>query len=167
MKKAIAVMCAVTLLLISGCAGGYEENEMVVSEFCLISDDVIIELNADIAKIDIEPLSVEYGSGDGFKWTINKYEDVEIKTLLSDENINLINKVSTEAPLYKTTRGIKVGDDITKLEKLYNEYLTYSKSPEKTYYVYDPEDDIGFKRIYFYVKNNKISKIIIEDGIDG
>ena len=136
-------------------------------EFCLISENTIIELNSDMANISMKPTSVEHGSGDGFKWTDNKYEDVEIRAMISDDNKSIINKISTESTAYETTRGIKVGDNTKKLKDLYKDYLTYSESIERKYYVYDPDNDIGFKRIFFYVENDVINKIIIEDGIDG
>ncbi|MEE1258459.1 MAG: hypothetical protein UHN47_18435, partial [Lachnospiraceae bacterium] len=97
----------------------------------------------------------------------NKYEDVEIRAMISDDNESIISKISTESAAYETTRGIKVGDNTKKLKDLYKDYLIYSESIERKYYVYDPDNDIGFKRIFFYVENDVINKIIIEDGIDG
>ena len=189
MKKITLTLIVITLFMIPGCkdktsktlyfpeskndkvytaiGGGYEKDEKNKTEFCFIAENVIIELNSDISNIHMEPISVESDFGDGFKWTNNKYENVEIKTLLSDDNKNMINKISTKSSDYKTTRGIKVGDNTAKLKHLYKEYLTYSESDERKYYMYDPEDDIGFKRIYFYVEKDIIEKIIIEDGIDG
>ena len=92
---------------------------------------------------------------------------IEIKALISDDNKSIINKISTESAVYETSRGIKVGDNTRKLRDLYKEHLAYSESVERKYYVYDPENDIGFKRIYFYVDDDIINEIIIEDGIDG
>lgn len=188
MKKLTLILLMITLLMITGCKdnkknlylpeatddkiyttiGGEEEKETQTEmEFCLISENTIIELNSDMANISMKPTSVEHGSGDGFKWTDNKYEDVEIRAMISDDNKSIINKISTESTAYETTRGIKVGDNTKKLKDLYKDYLTYSESIERKYYVYDPDNDIGFKRIFFYVENDVINKIIIEDGIDG
>ena len=189
MKKLILFLVIIALLMISGCkdnkpkniylpeakndkiyttVGGENENaENSKTEFCLISESAIIELNSNLSKLMMEPISVEQGSGDGFKWTDNKYEDVEIRALISDDNESIINKISTESAAYETARGIKVGDNTKKLKDLYKEYLTYSESIERKYHVYDPDNDIGFKRIFFYVENDVINKIIIEDGIDG
>ena len=95
MKKLIAVIGAMLILLISGCTP--DSNQEVEhkdkeekSEFCLISETATIELNTDISKLNMETISAENGSGDGFKWTINKYRDIEIKTVLSDDNKNII-----------------------------------------------------------------------------
>lgn len=186
MKKTNLILLMITLLTFTGCkdnstknfyipetkndniytsVGGDEAKEK--TEFCLVSKNTIIELDSDMSKLQMKPISVEPGSGDGFRWTDNKYEDVEIKALISDDNKSIINKISTESPAYETSRGIKVGDSVTKLEDTYKEDLTYSQSVERKYYVYDPDNDIGFKRIFFYVENNAIYKIIIEDGIDG
>ncbi len=172
MKRLIAILGAMLMLLISGCAPdsnkvSEHKNKEEKSEFCLISETATIELNTDISKIDMEPISTENGSGDGFKWIINKYSDIEIKTLLSDDNKNIINKISTTSPAYKTTKGVKVGDSVEKLTELYKEYLVHSKSVEFDYYLFDPENDIGFRKIYFYIENDTINKIVIEDGIDG
>ncbi len=186
MKKITLILVMIALITITGCkdnntknlylpeakndkiyttVGGDEEKEK--TEFCLVSKNAIIELNSDMSKLQIQPTSVEQGSGDGFRWTDNKYEDVEIKALISDDNKSIINKISTESPAYETSRGIKVGDSVTKLKDTYKENLTYSESVERKYYVFDPDNDIGFKRIYFYVENDAVNKIIIEDGIDG
>ncbi len=172
-KKLIFAISIIGLLLVSGCVPGsnqttdYQKNLEGKSDFCLYSKTETIELNTDISKVKMEPISVEYGSGDGFKWTESKYEDVEIKTLTSDDGKSMINKISTKSSSYETTRGIRVGDNITKLEDLYKESLIFSESVESCYYLYDPEDDIGFKKIYFYIKNNTINMIVIEDSIDG
>lgn len=184
MKKFTLFLLMITLLTVAGCkddnknnlylpeakndeifttVGGDEEK----SEFCLVKEDTIIELNTDMSKLQLQPTSVEQGSGDGFKWTINKYEDVEIKALISDDNKSIINKISTESADYQTTRGIKVGDSVITLKDVYNEHLIYSESVEKKYYMYDPDNDIGFNRIYFYCTDDTITKIIIENGIDG
>ncbi len=184
MKKVTIFLLMITLLMVAGCkddnknnlylpeakndeiftsVGGDEER----SEFCLVKANTIIELNTDMSKLQMQPTSVEHGSGDGFKWTINKYEDVEIKALISDDNKSIINKISTESADYQTSRGIKVGDSVSTLKDVYNEYLMYSESVEKKYYMYDPDNDIGFNRIYFYCTDDTITKIVIENGIDG
>lgn len=189
MKKITLILLMITLVMITGCkdnktkniylpeakndkiyttVGGKNENdEKSKSEFCLISEETIIELNSDLSKVQMKPIRVENGFGDGFKWTDNKYDNIEIKALISDDNKSIINKISTESAVYETSRGIKVGDNTRKLRDLYKEHLAYSESVERKYYVYDPENDIGFKRIYFYVDDDIINEIIIEDGIDG
>lgn len=186
MKKITLILLMIMLLMIAGCkddnqenlylpeakndkiyttVGGNEEKEK--TEFCLVSKNTIIELNTDISKLQMQPTSVEQGSGDGFRWTNNKYEDVEIKALISDDNKSIINKISTESTAYQTSRGIKVGDSVVKLKDMYKENLTYSESVERKYYMYDPDNDIVFNRIYFYCTNDTITRIVIENGIDG
>ena len=189
MKKITLILLIITLLMITGCKddkqknlylpeakndkiyttiGGKDEKKtQAETEFYLISENVIIELNSDMANISMVPINVEQGSGDGFKWIENKYVDIQIKALLSDDDRWFINKITTNSSAYETARGISVGDSVSKLKDTYKDNLEYSESIEKSYYVYDPENDIGFKRIYFYVENDVINKIIIEDGIDG
>ena len=186
MKNNILILVIISLLLLIGCKDdnpqkvsppesendktfttvGYGEEEEK-TEFCLISESVIIQLNTDLSQLHMEPISVENGSGDGFKWTDNKYEDVEIKALISDDNKSIINKISTESSAYETTGGIKVGDSVVKLKDVYEEDLIYSESIERNYYLYDPDNDIGFNKIYFYCTNDTITRIVIENGIDG
>jgi len=186
MKKITFVLMIITFLMFAGCKdddqkslylpetkndnistaiAGNENKDK--SEFCLISQNVIIELNTDMSKLQIQPTSVEQGSGDGFRWIINKYDDVEIKALISDDNKSIINKISTESTAYQTSRGIKVGDSVVTLKDMYKENLIYSESVEMKYYMYDPDNDIGFNRIYFYCTNDTITRIVIENGIDG
>ena len=184
MKKLTLFMMVIALLAIAGCKDSKKElylpeakndkiyttigeDDKYQTEFCLISPKTIIELNLDIKKLNMQPVSVEYGSGDGFKWTENKYEDVLIKALISDNNKEIINRITTTSSNYETVRGIKVGDSVSKLTNTYKDNLEYSESTEKSYYIYDPENDIGFKRIFFYVDNDIINEIVIEDGIDG
>ena len=170
MKK-VFLLSLVMLLLVSGCASGMNQtNENTIeaeSEFCLISDEETIELGMDISEVTMEPISTEQGSGDGFRWTINKYDNIEVKTLLTDDQKNVINKASTESPTYHTPRGIKPGDSVSKLKEMYPKHLAHSQSPEIEYYVFDPEDDIGFLRIYFYIEDDSVIQIMIENGIDG
>lgn len=146
--------------------GGDKQEDKKQTEFCLISTDTAIELNSDIEKVNLKPLSVEHGSGDGFKWTENKYADVVIKVLYSDDGKGFINRITTTSPNYETARGLKVGDGVSKLTDTYDD-LKYSETIEESYYVYDPETDIGFKRIFFYVENDSVREIVVEDGIDG
>ena len=66
---------------------------------------------------------------------------------------------------YKTPRDIKVWDSLQILKEKYPEDLTKANS-DKVCYVYEPQG-VGFKRIYFYIENDIITKINLEDGIDG
>ena len=53
-----------------------------------------------------------------------------------------------------------------KLQEKYPEDLEKANS-DKIWYVYNPQNDLGFNRIYFYIENDVITRIIIENGIDG
>ena len=188
MKKITLILLMTTLLMITGCKdnkkdlylpkakndkvyttiGGEDKKKtQAETEFCLISENAFIELNSDMANISMVPINFEQGSGDGFKWTENKYADIQIKALLSNDDKWFINKIITNSSVYETARGICVGDSVSKLKDTYKDNLEYSESIEKSYYVYDPENDIGFKRIFFHVENDSINEIVIEDGIDG
>ena len=188
MRKLTLILVVIALLTIVGCKdnkknlylpetkndklyttiGGEDEKKtQAETEFCLISENALIELNSDMANISMVPINVEQGSGDGFKWTENKYADIQIKALLSDDDKWFVNKITTNSSAYETARGISVGDSVSKLKDTYKDNLEYSESIEKSYYVYDPENDIGFKRIFFHVENDSINEIVIEDGIDG
>lgn len=168
-KKGILLIISVITLIFAGCSYGMDKEPLQEkkTEFSLISQNEIFELNSDISNINLEPVKVEYGSGDGFKWTNNYYADIEIKALYSDDNTTSIIKISTKSSLYETPKGIKVGDVVEKLVNAYREDLLHPEYVDKEYYVYDPENDIGFNRIYFCIENDVINEIIIENGIDG
>ena len=178
MKKLTLILLMITLLMITGCKdnkknlylpeatndkiyttiGGEEEKETQTErEFCLISENTIIELNSDMANISMKPTSVEHGSGDGFKWTDNKYEDVEIRAMISDDNESIISKISTESAAYETTRGIKVGDNTKKLKDLYKALVEISRLQGKNYVAI--EDGISGLRM----ANEAISRCSLED----
>lgn len=148
-----------------------QEVNQTKSEFCLISDDHIYELNDEMLFANIKPMKVESGAGDGFKWEIYTYPNVEIKVLISDDNKKFYNKITTTSSDYHTPRGIKVGDNFEKLSEAYKEEFDLYGSTEDSegveIYVYDPEHDVGFNKIFFYIENNVINKIILENGIDG
>ena len=135
-------------------------------ELLLLSDDSIqFKLNADVSTIDKEPISEKEGRGDGFHWKDYSYEDVSVRALIGDDNSTRIIHISTTSNNYKTPREIKVGDSLEKLQEKYPEDLTKGLSDEVCY-VYVPQS-IGVNRIYFYLENDIITKIVVENGIDG
>lgn len=135
-------------------------------ELLLLSDDSIqFKLNADVSTIDKEPISEKEGRGDGFYWKDYSYEDVSVRALIGDDNSTRIIHISTTSNNYKTPREIKVGDSLEKLQEKYPEDLTKGLSDEVCY-VYVPQS-IGVNRVYFYLENDIITKIVVENGIDG
>jgi len=134
-------------------------------ELLLLSEDNIqFKLNADISTIDKEPTSEKEGRGDGFHWKDYSYEDVSVRALIGDDATRII-RISTTSNNYKTPRDIKVGDSLKKLQEKYPDDLTKVQSDEICY-VYVPQN-IGVNRIYFYLENDIITKIVVENGIDG
>lgn len=135
-------------------------------ELLMLSDDGMkFKLNADMSTIGKESIGEIEGSGDGFHWKEYTYEDIFVKALLTDGNSTNIILISTTSNNYKTPRDIKVGDSLKKLQEKYKDELTKANSDE-TYYIYEPEV-VGFNRIYFYIENDIITKITLENGIDG
>jgi len=135
-------------------------------ELLLLSDDnVRFKLNADISTIDKEPISGKEGRGDGFNWRDYSYEDVLVKALIGNDNSTQIIRISTASNKYKTPRDIKVGDSLKKLQEKYPKDLTKGLFNEACY-VYVPQG-IGVNRISFYLENDIITMIVIENGIDG
>ncbi len=176
MKKAfISILLVAICLLTISCNKDVKVSDIVempditVSEFALYSGELGVALNADISRFKKEPIKVKDGSGDGFRWSEYEYYDITVKALKSDDTdkTNII-KITTSSPEYETSRGIKVGDNIELLKALYDEYLYYQENTDNgNYYLYDPEDDLGFKKIRFYVENEIIKTIELEDTIDG
>ena len=135
-------------------------------ELLLLSDDSIqFKLNADVSTIDKEPISEKEGRGDGFHWKDYSYEDVSVRALIGDDNSTQITHISTTSNNYRTPRDVKVGDSLKKLQQKYPEDLSKALSDEVCY-VYVPQS-IGVNRIYFYLENDIITKIVVENGIDG
>ena len=135
-------------------------------ELLLLSkDNIQFKLNADVSTINKKPISEKEGRGDGFHWKDYFYEDVSLKALIGDDNSTRIIRISTTSDNYNTPRNIKVGDSLKNLQERYPENLTKALSDEDCY-VYVPQS-IGVNRMYFYLENDKIKKIVIENGIDG
>ena len=135
-------------------------------ELLLLSEEnTVFRLNSDVSTINKEPISVKDGRGDGFRWKEYSYEDVLVRALIGDDNSTQVISISTTSDRYKTPRDIKVGDSLKNLQEKYPENLTKALSDEFCY-IYVPQN-IGVNRIYFYVENNVITKITIENGIDG
>lgn len=131
----------------------------------LSKDNIQFKLNADVSTINKKPISEKEGRGDGFHWKDYFYEDVSLKALIGDDNSTRIIRISTTSDNYNTPRNIKVGDSLKNLQERYPENLTKALSDEDCY-VYVPQS-IGVNRMYFYLENDKIKKIVIENGIDG
>jgi len=176
MKKRHYITLFALVVLLFGCTSKTEKivereiPENIDTEFCLISQDgKIYELNSEFPFANIKPMSVESGSGDGFKWEIYTYPTIEIKALISDDGKKYINKITTTSSDFQTPRGIRVGDDEEKLLEAYKDDLKISYLDRTGFfgYMYDPEDDIGFNKIFFDFKDYKIERIVIENCIDG
>ncbi len=135
-------------------------------ELLLLSEDnTLIKLNSDILTISKGPVSEKEEKSDGFRWKECSYGDFFVRALIRDDNSTQIIRISTTSNNYKTPRDIKVGDSLKKLQEKYPKDLTKALSDEMCY-VYLPYG-IGVNRIYFYIENDIIKKIVIENGIDG
>ncbi len=131
----------------------------------LSKDGNKFKLNADMSTIIDTPISENEGRGDGFHWKEYTYEDIFVKALIGDDDTTGIILISTTSSNYKTPREISVGDSLQKLQEKYPSDLVKANSDE-IYYIYEPQD-VGFNRIYFYIENDVITKIALENGIDG
>ena len=131
----------------------------------LSKDGNKFKLNADMSTIIDTPISENEGRGDGFHWKEYTYEDIFVKALIGDDDTTGIILISTTSSNYKTPREISVGDSLQKLQEKYPSDLVKANSDE-IYYIYEPQD-VGFNRIYFYIVYHVITKIALENGIDG
>ena len=174
-KALISILLIMFCILTVSCnkdiktSDNVESPDIAVSEFALYSANAGVALNADISQFEKEPIKVKDGSGDGFSWREYEYYDITVKALKVDDSdkTNVI-KIMTSSPNYITNRGIKTGDSIYLLKERYHEYLYYQENTDKgNYYLYDPENDLGFKKIRFYVEDEIIKTIELEDTIDG
>ena len=147
-----------------------EKKEKVNTEYALITDDYKkVILMENIKVFNKEPISEKEDRGDGFHWIDYTYDDIEVRAMFDGEDIEqYVNKIVTTSSNYKTPRNIKVGDSLLKLQEVYSEYLNNSSiNSEKSLYIFDNEDEPGFYRIFFELENDIITKITIENGIDG
>lgn len=174
-KTIISILLVVLCFLTVSCnkevslSDVVENPDNTMPEFVLHSKDFDIALNGDITHLKKEPIKVKDGVGDGFRWSEYEYYDITVKALKTDEaGITNIIKITTSSPEYETSKGIRVGDSAERLKELYNEYLYYQENADTgDNYLYDPEDDLGFKKIRFYVEDEVIKTIELEDTIDG
>lgn len=145
------------------------KNNTQKTEFTLINNDIILNIGSEIKDFPKEPISTTEDSGDGYVWDDIAYDDIQIRIVKNTEdNKYPILEMTTTSNNYETPRGIKVGDNVEALKEAYSKYLTYEYHDELgNYYIFDPEDDIGFRKIKFCIANNVITKIIVYDGIDG
>lgn len=137
-------------------------------EYYLINDEIKVLLNFEMPVFNKEPINESEGRGDGFHWKDYMYDDIEIHALIGDDGIERCNRVITKSKNYKTPRGIKVGDSLQELQEKYPEDLEKALTdPWYNIYIYHPEDEIGFNRIFFSLENDIITEIKLENGIDG
>jgi hypothetical protein len=175
MKKVFACILLIAIcILTASCNNDVSFSDVVKNpditeaEFALYSGDLSIALNTDITNFKKEPIKVKDGSGDGFSWSEYEYYDITVKALKTDDGTTNVIKITTSSSDYVTSKGIKVGDNTELLKERYDEYLYYQENIDNgDYYLYDPENDLGFKKIRFYVEDEIIKTIEMEDTIDG
>lgn len=152
--------------LVSGETEVIEED--INTEYTLLTvDNKKVILNEDIKLFDKEPISTEEGRGDGYHWNDYVYDDIEIHAIFNDDGKEMCNRITTTSTNYRTTRGAKVGDSLEVLSELYPDDLKKASTyPWSDLYIYEPQE-VGFNRIYFTLENDIITKIMLENGIDG
>lgn len=145
----------------------HDENFM--KEFALISSKAKATIGAELTTFEKEAISQKEDRGDGFHWIDYTYDDIEVKAMFDGEDIKqYIHAMETKSSDYETTRKIKVGDTLETLKAAYPEDLNQNEwNTEETEYVYYSPGKYGFNRIFFFLKDNVITRIRIENGIDG
>ena len=158
-----------TLKMIVDKAKGYRSSKIAEAEFALISSNSKLVLGKEIADFPKIPISTTENRGDGYVWDDIVYDDIQIKVVKNtDDGSQPILEMVTTSNNYETPRGIRVGDNIEELKEAYPIYLKKDYHGDwGEYYLYDPDDDIGFCKIMFYLKNDVITKISVFNGIDG
>lgn len=144
-------------------------NEIFMQEFTLISDKSKATLGADFKTFEKEPISKKEDRGDGFHWIDYAYDDINVTAMFDGDDVNqYIHVIETTSSNYETFRGIKVGDSLESLKNTYLEDLNQNIwNTAETEYVYYSPEKYGFNRIFFFLKNDVITRIRIENGIDG
>ncbi len=144
-------------------------DEEFMKEFTLILGETKATIGAEFTTFKKVPVSQKEDRGDGFHWIDYTYDDIEITAMFDGEDVKqYIHAMQTTSSNYQTPRGIKVGDSLESLQSAYPEDLTKNIwNTEETEYVYYSPEKYGFNRIFFYLKNDSIIRIRIENGIDG
>lgn len=144
-------------------------DEEFMKEFAFISRETKAVIGAELTTFEKEPISQKEDRGDGFHWIDYTYDDIEITAMFDGEDINqYIHAMQTTSSDYQTLRGIKVSDSLESLQSAYPEDLTQNIwNTEETEYVYYSPEEYRFNRIFFFLKDNVITRIRIENGIDG
>ena len=144
-------------------------NEEFMKEFSLSSNETKARIGAELTSFEKEPISQKEDRGDGFHWIDYTYDDIEVTAMFDGDDIKqYIHAMETNSSNYETTRKIKVGDSLESLKVAYPEDLNQNVwNTEETEYVYYSPEKYGFNRIFFFLKNDVITRIRIENGIDG
>lgn len=144
-------------------------NEEFMKEFSLSSNETKARIGAELTSFEKEPISQKEDRGDGFHWIDYTYDDIEVTAMFDGDDIKqYIHAMETNSSNYETTRKIKVGDSLESLKVAYPEDLNQNVwNTEETEYVYYLPEKYGFNRIFFFLKNDVITRIRIENGIDG
>ena len=144
-------------------------NEEFMKEFSLSSNETKARIGAELTSFEKEPIFQKEDRGDGFHWIDYTYDDIEVTAMFDGDDIKqYIHAIETNSSNYETTRKIKVGDSLESLKAAYPEDLNPNVwNTEETEYVYYSPEKYGFNRIFFFLKNDVITRIRIENGIDG
>jgi len=144
-----------------------------LQEYSITIDGKSLGLGSQVGafpwETTLEKRSADYWSMDGFdSFEITCEDGTIIQGLrgegIKDENNGLITEISTSNPAYQTYRGACVGMSSADVLALYPEAVP--AKADQTGYCFTDEG-IGFKRIFFWVKDDVLTSIVIEDGIDG
>ncbi|NLB53673.1 MAG: hypothetical protein GX808_12175 [Syntrophomonadaceae bacterium] len=79
------------------------------------------------------------------------------------EDENILTRMHIDTDYFTTSRGVKVGDPVSALEKQYGPDYATVKSKDRTDYfemIYGGENNIVFQ-----IQNNKVAKIILQHEI--
>ena len=144
-------------------------NEEFMKEFTLTSNETKATIGAEIITFEKESISQKEDRSDGFHWIDYTYDDIEVTAMFDGEDVKqYIHAMETKSSNYETTRKIKVGDTLETLKAAYPEDLNQNEwNTEETEYVYYSPEKYGFNRIFFFLKDDVITRIRIENGIDG
>lgn len=144
-------------------------NENFMKEFALISNETKATIGAELTTFEKEYVSQKENRSDGFHWIDYTYDDIEVTAMFDGEDVKqYIHAMETKSSNYETTRKIKVGDTLETLKAAYPEDLNQNEwNTEEIEYVYYSPEKYGFNRIFFFLKDDVITRIRIENGIDG
>lgn len=177
MKRVFQYMLSIVMLaLLMGCSSEFKPDTLSENDLCIVKED---DSKSKVC-FGMERSEAEEILGQATKNIMMRY-DYGVSVVYREDTVAYITLDEKSKDIYKTVRGVQVGDDKENVLKLYGEKypIMRTTSPETVDYVYDnvkgnfvgeqsweETDPSAFKDQLFvstYIVDGKVSKIFLAD----